>query len=159
MAARGPGRARMDCDEVSNFERLQVEGPGFHPRVEGRLRTRCCRTTGDKCDNRSATIHRADAGRGSQDLLEAHVEHQREKRRRVFEGLEGQEVAERVKLVGSAKVFKWPTRLGKMLHLAGPDLALREAAEKAERDRWLAMLRDIMKKASLPATRRSKRTR
>ena len=76
-----------------------------------------------------------------------------------LEGLEGQEVAERVKLVGSAKVFKWPTRLGKMLHLAGPDLALREAAEKAERDRWLAMLRDIMKKASLPATRRSKRTR
>ena len=56
-----------------------------------------------------------------------------------LEGLEGQEVAERVKLVGSAKVFKWPTRLGKMLHLAGPDLALREAAEKAERDRWLAM--------------------
>ena len=102
-----------------------------------------------KCDSRSVTIHRADAGRGSQDLLEAHVEHQREKRRRVFEGLEGQEVAERVKLVGSAKVFKWPTRLGKMLHLAGTDLALREAAEKAERERWLGMLRDIMKKDSL----------
>ena len=43
-----------------------------------------------QCDNRSANIHRADAGRGSQDLLEAHLEHQRQKRRKVLEGLEGQ---------------------------------------------------------------------
>lgn len=28
-----------------------------------------------QCDKRSANIHRADAGKGSQDLLEAHVEH------------------------------------------------------------------------------------
>ena len=97
----------------------------------------------ERCNNRPATIHRADASRGSQDLLEAHVEHQREKRRKVLEVLQGQEVAERVKLVGSAKVYKWPTRLGKMLHVAGTDLALREAAEKAERDRWLAVLREL----------------
>lgn len=65
------------------------------------------------------------------------------------------EVAERVKLVGTAKVTKWPTRLGKKLHLAGGDLALREQAEKSERDRWLAELRDIMKKAQLPVALRS----
>ena len=41
----------------------------------------------NQCDNRSANIHRADAGKGSQDLLEAHIDHQREKRRRTFESL------------------------------------------------------------------------
>ena len=66
-----------------------------------------------QCDKRSANVHRADAGRGSQDLLEAHLEHQREKRRKVLDGLEASEVVERVKLVGTAKIFKWPTRLGK----------------------------------------------
>ena len=109
----------------------------------------------DQCDNRSANIHRADAGRGSQDLLEAHIDHQREKRRRTFENLEELEVADKIKLVGTAKVTKWPTRLGKKPHLAGGDLALREQAEKTERDRWLAELRDIMKKARLPVALRS----
>ena len=66
-----------------------------------------------QCDKRSANVHRADAGRGSQDLLEAHLEHQREKPRKVLEGLEAHEVVERVRLVGAAKIFKWPTRLGK----------------------------------------------
>ena len=101
-----------------------------------------------QCDNRSANIHRADAGRGSQDLLEAHLEHQRQKRRKVLEGLEGQEIAERIKMVGQAKIFKWPTRLGKKLHLAGSDLALREQAERSERERWLGELRVLMKKAT-----------
>ena len=108
-----------------------------------------------QCDKRSANIHRADAGKGSQDLLEAHVEHQREKRRKVLHGLSELEVTERIKLVGTAKVFKWPTRLGKKLHLAGSDLALREMAEKSERDRWLAELRELMKKAQLPVVLRS----
>ena len=47
-------------------------------------------------------------------------------------------------------VIKWPTRLGKKLYMAGSDLALRELAEKTERNRWLTELRDIMKRAKLP---------
>ena len=109
----------------------------------------------NQCDKRSANIHRADASRGSHELLEAHLEDQREKRRRVLGSLEEQEVVERVKMVGSAKVIKWPTRLGKKLHLAGDDLALREQAEKSERDRWLGELRTIIKKAKLPVALRS----
>ena len=108
-----------------------------------------------QCDNRSANIHRADAGRGSQELLEAHLADQRAKRRRTFEGLEEKEVIEKIKMVGSAKVTKWPTRLGKKLHMAGTDLALRELAERTERDRWLSELRDIMKRAKLPVVARS----
>ena len=54
-----------------------------------------------QCDKRSANIHRADAGKGSQDLLEAHMEHQREKRRKVLQGLGEIEVTERIKLVGT----------------------------------------------------------
>ena len=45
-----------------------------------------------QCDNRSANIHRADAGRGSQELLETHLADQRAKRRRTFEGFEEKEV-------------------------------------------------------------------
>ena len=108
-----------------------------------------------QCDKRSANIHRADASRGSQELLEAHLEDQREKRRRVLGSLEEQEVADRIKMVGTAKVSKWPTRLGKKLHLAGGDLALREQAEKSERDRWLGELRTIIQKAKLPVALRS----
>eukprot|EP00913_Durusdinium_trenchii_P023491 g22069.t1 len=108
-----------------------------------------------QCDHRSANIHRGDAGRGSQELLEAHLADQRAKRRRTFEGMEEKEVIEKIKMVGSAKVTKWPTRLGKKLHMAGSDLALRELAEKTERDRWLSELRDIMKRAKLPVVARS----
>ena len=108
-----------------------------------------------QCDMRSANIHRADASRGSHELLEAHLLDQREKRRRVFGDLEGQELVDRVKMVGTAKVTKWPTRLGRKLHLAGDDLALREQAEKSERDRWLGELRTIVKKAELPVAIRS----
>ena len=43
--------------------------------------------------------------------------------------------------------------VGRKLHLAGSDLALREQAEKSERERWLGELRALMKKADLPVTR------
>ena len=109
----------------------------------------------EQCDKRSVNIHRADAGRGSQDLLEAHLQHQREKRRRAFSDLEEAELVEKVAMVGTAKRVKWPTRLGRKLHLAGSDLALRELAEKTERDRWLGELRNIMKEAKLPVALRS----
>ena len=39
--------------------------------------------------------------------------------------------------------------------MAGSDLALRELAEKTERNRWLTELRDIMKRAKLPVVARS----
>ena len=58
-------------------------------------------------------------------------------------------------MVGNAKIVKWPTRLGKKLHLAGSDLALRELAEKTKRDRWLSELRDIVKRAKLLVSLRS----
>eukprot|EP00913_Durusdinium_trenchii_P027705 g25979.t1 len=48
----------------------------------------------NQCDKRSANIHRADASRGSHELLEAHLEDQREKRRRALGSLEEQEVAQ-----------------------------------------------------------------
>ena len=108
-----------------------------------------------QCDKRSANIHRADASRGSHELLEAHLVDQREKRRKTLENLDDREVVERVKMVRTAKIVKWPTRLGKKLNMAGSDLALRELAEKSERERWLAELKMIVKKAKLPVASRS----
>ena len=61
----------------------------------------------------------------------------------------------RIVLVGIAKVARWPTRLGKKLHLAGDDLALLELAERNERDRWTKEIREIVKAAKLPVAVRS----
>lgn len=58
-------------------------------------------------------------------------------------------------MVGTAKRARWPTCLGKKLHIAGTDLALRELAKRKERDRWVAELRTIVKAAKLPVAVRS----
>lgn len=133
--------------EVLNSARRKRESFQADERVMGEMI--------EQCDKRSQNIHRADAGRGSHDLLEAHLQHQREKRRRAFSDLEEAELVEKVVMVGTAKRVKWPTRLGRKLHMAGSDLALREQAEKAERDRWLGELRIIMRDAKLPVALRS----
>ena len=104
---------------------------------------------------RAKTRHAWDAKRGSQDLLDAHVAHQREVRRKVFGDLVSEDVKSRVELVGSAKRARWPTRLSMKLHIASSDLALRELAEKQERDRWIRDIRDIVKSAKLPVSLRS----
>ena len=88
-------------------------------------------------------------------MLDAHIAHQRRVRRRTFDELVVDDVAARVALVGTAKIARWPTRLGKKLHLAGDDLALRELAERNERDRWTKEIRDIVRAAKLPVAVRS----
>ena len=91
---------------------------------------------------RASVIHAVDAKRGSQVLLDAHVAHQREVRRRSYEESVNAEVRAKVDLVGTAKRTRWPTRLGQKLHLAADDLSLRELAE---RDRWVKEIKDLVK--------------
>eukprot|EP00913_Durusdinium_trenchii_P008635 g8109.t1 len=86
---------------------------------------------------RAENMHLWDAKRGAQDLLDAHVAHQRQTRRKTFDELVEADTTARVEMVGTAKRARWPTRLGKKLHIAGTDLALRELAERKERDRNL----------------------
>ena len=105
--------------------------------------------------SRAKTRHLVDAKRGSQELLEAHVAHQREMRRRTFEDVVHNDVEARVQMVGTAKRSRWPTRLSLKLHIASSDLAMRELAEKQERDRWVKELGDIIQDAGLPAAKRS----
>ena len=52
---------------------------------------------------------------------------------------------------GKAKMVKWPTRLGKLLAVAGDNAQLRQTAEETERLRWIEELRKIMVEANLPA--------
>ena len=99
--------------------------------------------------------HRSDAKRGSQDLLDAHVAHQRDLRRRTFHEIQRAEAQSKVELVGTAKRSRWPTRLSMKLHIASSDLALRELAEKQERDRWVKEIRNIVVAAKLPVALRS----
>ena len=89
----------------------------------------------DRAATQAKTKHLWDAKRGSQDLLDAHVAHQREQRRKTLESVIADDVKSKVQLVGSAKRTRWPTRLSLKLHLASSDLALRERAEKQERER------------------------
>ena len=104
---------------------------------------------------RAHTRHQWDAKRGSQDLLDAHVAHQRSVRRRAFDEVIEQDVKQRVDMVGTAKRGRWPTRLSMKLHIASSDLAMRELAEKQERDRWVAEIKQIVQQANLPVARRS----
>lgn len=108
-----------------------------------------------RAGTRARTRHLVDAKRGSEALLEAHVAHQRELRRRTFENVVQEDVLSKVELVGTAKRGRWPTRLSMKLHIASSDLALRELAEKQERDRWVKEIKDIVKSANLPVARRS----
>ena len=105
--------------------------------------------------SRAKTRHMVDAKRGAQELLDAHLAHQREMRRRPFEELTSQDVSSKVQLVGTAKRNRWPTRLSLKLHIASSDLAMRELAEKQERDRWVKEIQDIIKDAGLPIAKRS----
>lgn len=63
---------------------------------------------------------------------------------------------EKIPRQGQAKIAKWPTRLGKHLAVAGENAALRDQAERNERDRWLKELRNIMIVADLPVARRTR---
>ena len=108
-----------------------------------------------RAGSRAQTRHMIDAKRGAQDLLDAHVAHQRELRRRTFEEVVHEDVKTKVEMVGTARRARWPTRLSMKLHIASSDLALRELAEKQERDRWVKEIRDIVKSANLPVARRS----
>ena len=104
---------------------------------------------------RARTVHQTDAKRGSQDLLDAHVSHQRELRRRTFHEMQRADAQSKIELVGTAKRARWPTRLSMKLHIASSDVGLRELAEKQERDRWVKAIRDIVKEAKLPVAQRS----
>eukprot|EP00913_Durusdinium_trenchii_P006689 g6286.t1 len=99
--------------------------------------------------------HQTDAKRGSQDLLDAHVAHQRDLRRRTFHEIQRAEAESKIVQVGTAKRSRWPTRLSMKLHIASNDLGLRALAEKQERDRWVKGIRDIVKAAKLPVAQRS----
>lgn len=74
---------------------------------------------GARAENR----HLHDAKR-AQELLDAHIEHQRRTRRKAFDELIEADTTARVEMVGTAKRARWPTPLGKKLHIAGTDLAL-----------------------------------
>lgn len=104
---------------------------------------------------RAENMHLWDAKRGAQDLLDAHVAHQRQTRRKTFDELVEADTTARVEMVGTAKRARWPTRLGKKLHIAGTDLALRELAERKERDRWIEEIWSTVKAAKLPVALRS----
>ena len=63
------------------------------------------------------------------------------------------DAAQVMKLVprrGKAKMVRWPTRLGKLMAVAGENENLRQQAEEAERGRWIEELKVIFREAALP---------
>ena len=55
--------------------------------------------------------------------------------------------------MGTAKRYRWPTRLGRRLAAAGDNGREREEIEKDERRRWLEELRGIMRQAGAPVVK------
>lgn len=52
---------------------------------------------------------------------------------------------------GKAKVVKWPTRLGKLMAVAGEKVNLRQQGEGTERGRWIEELKTLFREVGLPA--------
>ena len=109
----------------------------------------------ERANDRARVKHMVDAKRGGQDLLEAHIMHQRAVRQKTFNSYVAEDTRTRVDPVGTAKRGRWPTRLSMKLHIASSDLALRELAERQERERWLKEIRGVVKAANLPVAARS----
>ena len=105
-------------------------------------------------DELASAQRKTEAKRGADLWLQAHFDWEQAKRAKVQEGYLKESEMKAIPAVGSASRARWPTRLSKKLSSLGDDAALREAAERKERDRWLSELRTLLEEAGLPVTKR-----
>ena len=86
---------------------------------------------------------------GSELLVQSAISNAQRKRNEMRE-VRRLDILATVPRKGTAVRTKWPTRLEKLKADAGCDIDLREKAEKKERDRWVASLREILIEAKTP---------
>ena len=88
--------------------------------------------------------------RSAAEWIQAHLEHQRDSRRRLHERWAEEKIAKELPRKGKATLARWPTRLERRLEAAGGDQGMREKAEKTERERWTRALLAQIYLAGLP---------
>ena len=103
------------------------------------------------CNQMAEVAWKSEGNSSGAELLEAGVEARRAAKKLEKQKGEDDRIMKIIPRRGKAKVMKWPTRLGKLLAVAGESEQLRHRAEEVERDRWINELASLMKEADLPA--------
>ena len=103
------------------------------------------------CNQMAEVAWKSEGNSSGAELLEAGVEARSAAEKLEQQKGEDDRIMKIIPRRGKAKVMKWPTRLGKLLAVAGESEQLRHRAEEVERDRWINELASLMKEADLPA--------
>ena len=103
------------------------------------------------CHRMAEISWQAEGSTNGAELLEAGLMARSEADRAERKQSEREMIMKTIVRKGKAKMVKWPTRLGKLLAVAGDNAQLRQTAEETERLRWIEELRKIMVEAKLPA--------
>ena len=103
------------------------------------------------CNQMAEVAWKSEGNSSGAELLEAGVEARRAAEKLEQQKGEDDRIMKIIPRKGKARVMKWPTRLGKLLAVAGESEQLRHRAEEVERDRWIKELASLMEEADLPA--------
>ena len=87
------------------------------------------------------------------ELLVAHEQKRLQEKVNEWRKFAQGKLAEKVPLVGTAKVIRWPTKLQRRLSEAGDNQTLRDSAEKTERNRWILQLKRLLQDGGCPSVR------
>ena len=87
------------------------------------------------------------------ELLVAHEQKRLQEKMNEWRKFTQKVLVEKVPLVGTAKVIRWPTKLQRRLNEAGDNPALRDSAERTERNRWIYQLKRLLQDGGCPSVR------
>ena len=117
--------------------------------VELELEVDGLRNLVDSAAGIATRMWREERSRGSGDWLQAHRESEQAVKRRRLDRRAEEVARDKVTMVGTARRYRWPTRLGRRLARA-EEPQQREEIEKEERRRWLDELRTLLHRGNAP---------
>ena len=117
--------------------------------VELELEVDGLRNLVDSAAGIATRMWREERSRGSGDWLQAHREAEQAVKRRRLDRRAEEVARDKVTMVGTARRYRWPTRLGRRLARA-EEPQQREEIEKEERRRWLDELRTLLHRGNAP---------
>ena len=152
LDARGWNVQRLATLEGCEWEEIQAVLDGISEETgEGLFDRRDLRAMVDVCYRMAEISWQAEGNTNGAELLEAGLGAREDASKAERRQEEKESAMKAIVRRGKAKIFKWPTRLSKLMAVAGDNVQLRQSAEETERLRWIEELRKIMVEAKLPA--------
>ena len=152
LEAKGWSISRLATLEGCEPEEIQFVLDGVVDDAEGELfQERDLRAMVTVCHRMAEISWQAEGSTNGAELLEASLQARNDANKAERKQAEKEMAMKAIVRKGKAKILKWPTRLGKLLAVAGDNAQLRQSAEESERLRWIEELRKILAEAKLPA--------